>query len=83
MKPIIYAGAFCLVGGSGIVMAGMVHSVFRLLALGVQHYNYADTAIDGSNAELSMNYPQIKLPVGKWTFSNYIFVPTLLLEQKN
>lgn len=81
MKPIIYAIALCLIGSSGIVMADPAHSIPRPLALGVQHYNYADADIDGSNAELSMNYTQLKLPIGKWMFSDYIFVPTLSLEQ--
>ena len=58
-------------------------SIPKELAMGIKHFNYADSAISGSEVDLAMDYTQIKLPLGKFEFSDHIFVPTISLEETN
>lgn len=53
----------------------------KQMALGVQHYAYGDGEIENSGADLSMDYTQIKLPLGKFDLGDHTLVPTLSLEQ--
>lgn len=56
-------------------------SIPKPLAMGIQHYSYSDAAIGDSNADISMEYTQVKVPLGKFDISDHILVPTLSLEQ--
>ena len=53
------------------------------LAMGLKHYSYSDAGIGNSATEIAMDYTQLKVPLGKFNFGDYIFVPTLSLEQSN
>lgn len=58
-------------------------SIPKDLAMGIKHYSYSSAAIEGSEVDVTMDYTQVKLPLGKFEFGDYTFVPTLSLEESN
>jgi hypothetical protein len=57
------------------------YSVPQRLAMGVLHRSYDFAKIEGTKAELAMNYTQVKLPLGKYDFMGGFFVPTQSIEK--
>ena len=56
-------------------------SIPKPMALGIQHYAYGNGEIENTGAELSIDYTQIKLPIGKFNVGDHFLVPSLSLEQ--
>ncbi len=51
------------------------------LAMGIKHQSYDFASLAKSDAELAMDYTQVKLPMGKYDFMESFFVPTLTMEK--
>jgi alpha-N-acetylglucosamine transferase len=49
--------------------------------MGVKHQSYDFSSLAKSNAELAMDYTQVKLPMGKYDYMDSFFVPTLTMEK--
>lgn len=58
-----------------------VFAVPQPLVMGIKHRTYGFSAIESSDAELSMNYTQLKLPLGSFDMLGGVFVPTQSIER--
>jgi hypothetical protein len=51
------------------------------LAMGIKHQSYDFSSIEESDAELAMDYTQVKLPLGKYDLGNSFVVPTIAVSK--
>lgn len=61
----------------------MEWSIPKELAMGLKHHSYSDASLESSAAELSMDYTQVKVPLGKFNVGDHFMVPSISLEQTN
>jgi len=55
------------------------YEVPKDLAMGIKHQSYDFSSIEESDAELAMDYTQVKIPLGKYDIGNSFVVPTIAL----
>lgn len=60
-----------------------IGSIPQKLALGFRHHAYSDAPLGSGSSDLSMDYTQVKVPLGKFTVGDHLMLPSVSIEQTN